>query len=129
MQSAPAETRYYSDNRVTITSTRAVFDGTMYPLRNITSVRAWTVKKRLLPLVVGIITCVFALPMFGAGAGLGGTVLLAGIAAICIYVFSSDWHYVRIGTAGGEADAVASKDHAYISLVVFKLNDAIVNRG
>ncbi|APR87772.1 Hypothetical protein A7982_13121 [Minicystis rosea] len=129
MSQPSQETTYFSDDRVTITSTRAMFDGTMYPLRNITSVRAWTVKKRVLPLVLGILFCFFALPMFGAGVGLGGTVLLLGIGLICLHVFSRDWHYVRIGTAGGETDAVASKDGAYISLVVFKLNDAIVNRG
>lgn len=129
MRQPSPETIYFNDKRVMITSTRAMFDGTTYPLPNITSVRAWTVKKRLLPLVLGIIVCFFALPTFGAGAGLGGTVLLLGIGLICLYVFSHDRHCVRIGTAGGETDAVKSKDEAYISLVVLKLNEAIVNRG
>lgn len=128
MQRAPEHT-FYSDKDVTITSARAILYGTTYALSNVASVRAFTVKKSLLPLVLGIPAMLFGLPMMGASVELGLAVVAAGIISILAYALRSHRHFVRLGSASGETSAMESTDPAYVQTIVAALNEAIVSRG
>lgn len=61
---------------------------------------------------------------------LGYMSLAVGVlCAVYYFVISKKMYYVRIGTAGGEVDALQSKDASYANQIVAAMNDAIVHRG
>lgn len=124
------ETPFFCNNSVTITNARAIIQGTTYALANITSVRSLTVKKPMFPLLLGILCLLigFALSR-DVNGGCGGMILLVGVVVTIFYFVSKDQHYVRIGTAGGEVDALHSSNPAYINQIVTALNNAIIHRG
>jgi hypothetical protein len=124
------EVPFFTDNVVTITNARAIILGTTYALANITSVRSWSVPKPAFPLLLGILCLLAGVAIALAGGGAcGGVILLVGVVATVWYFASKDQHYVRIGTAGGEVNALQSTDPAYIDQVVTALNNAIIHRG
>lgn len=125
----PPETPFFSDDRVVITSARAVIAGTTYALANITSVRSWTVKRSALPLLLGILCLLSGIAIATSQGGCGGAVILVGVVLTLFYFLAKDRHYVRIGTAGGEVDALQSTDPAYVHQIVTALNNAIIHRG
>ncbi|MBK8257832.1 MAG: hypothetical protein IPK82_34840 [Polyangiaceae bacterium] len=125
----PPEIPFFTDHMVNITNARAVLAGTTYALANITSVRSWTVSKPLLPLLLGILCLVAGAAVAFSSGGCGGAILLVGVVLAIFYFLSKDKHYIRIGTAGGEVDALQSADPAYINKIVTALNNAIIHRG
>ncbi len=123
------ETPFFTDNIVTITNARAVIYGTTYALANITSVRSWTVKKPLGPLLLGIPCLVAGVVTAFSNGGCGGVLVLVGVVLTISYILSKDKHFVRIGTAGGDVDALQSTNPQYVHAVVTALNNAIIHRG
>lgn len=125
----PQEVTLHRDELVTVTSARAIVQGTTYAVANMTSVRMFTVKKSRTPIVYGILGLVVALLV-----GLGGSpwaliFAVAGGFGILFFFLLKDRHFVRIGTAGAEHDAIWSHDEAYIRRVVEALNNAVIHRG
>jgi len=123
------ETPFFTDNSVTITNARAIIHGTTYALANVTSVRPWIVKKSTTPLLLGILSLLAGLGVAFGSAGCGGVVLLLGAVCLLVYFTSKDRYFVRIGTAGGEVDALVSTSFAYVNQIVTALNNAIIHRG
>jgi len=50
-------------------------------------------------------------------------------AGIAIAVMTKPSYVVRIGSASGEANALVSKDRAFVGKIVNAMNEAIVKRG
>ena len=61
-----------------------------------------------------------------AGAIFGLLVLAGGIALI---IMAKPTYVVAIGTAGGEVDALGSRDQDYVATIVSAMNEAIIHRG
>ena len=123
------EVTIYTDPTVTITTARAILDGTTYAVANVTSVRAWTVKKSGSALMFGVIMLVIAVAVGASSVPWGLVVAVAAGFGFLIHFILKDRHFVRIGTAGAEHDAIWSHDLAYIRGIVDALNNAIVQRG
>lgn len=123
------ETPFFSDNVCTITNARAILRGTTYALGSITSVRTWTVPKPSWPLLLGILCVLVGLAIAVSNGGCGGIVTIVGVALLVLHFAAKDKHYVMIGTAGREIDALQSSNGAYINQVVTALNSAIIHRG
>jgi len=64
--------------------------------------------------------------VIGVGVLFGLLVMGAGIA---IAVMTKPSYVVRIGSASGEANALVSKDRAFVGKIVNAMNEAIVKRG
>jgi hypothetical protein len=126
------EVSYYTDNSgVRVTSARVIIFNKTYSLANISSVSVFTQPAKR----GGLIVFGLALGLFGV-AGLSGknsgcaiaSLLAAGL-AIAIAFMMNDSHFVRITAAGGETNALESKNRQYIQTVVDAINEAIVQRG
>jgi hypothetical protein len=129
------ERTFYADNNVLITNTRAVLFGSTFALANITSVRSWKSNKSPLSLVMGILLIVTGIALailtavISGSVGCGGSMVLLGAPLVGVYFLQNDWYYVKIGTAGGEVDAVMSKNATYVNALVEALNNGIIHRG
>ena len=107
--------------------------GKTYAMANVTSVSMWTQQGKPAP---GVILAILGALILIAAIGdselrgcflvFGGAMLVIGIA---VAAAAKDIHWVRIGSASGETNALSSKDRAYIGRVVAAMNDAIVRRG
>ncbi|MFO0570157.1 MAG: DUF6232 family protein [Polyangiaceae bacterium] len=141
------ETTYYADQQgVRITNTRAIFGSVTYPVADLTSVEAarvspnrvwaWITMALGALLVLGgtfsSCTCaavgwpeaaLFSFAVFGV---LGGGVFTGGLVWNQVL---KDTFVVRITTAGGDADALASHDQRHIEAIVNALNHALIQRG
>lgn len=124
---------FHQDEGVYISSSRAVVFGTTYALANITSVRSWTVDKAVLPLLLAILFTLFGGWLVVASSttnALGYMSLAVGVlCAVYYFVVSKKMYHVKIGTAGGEVDALRSKDANYTNQIVAAMNNAIIHRG
>jgi hypothetical protein len=142
------ETTYYQDGSVTVTNTRAILGAKTYSMANITSVSSATIPANRMPgvviTIVGLLITVCAscpaigvlgsgdpdaiggALVFGMGAVFG--LLIMGV-GIVIAVMVKPSYVVKIGSASGEANALLSKDAAYIGKIVNAMNEAIVKRG
>ena len=121
----------YSDSNVSVTTTRAIIHGTTYALRNITSVKMASTPARtgcaIILFVAGIIYFLTALPELGRG---GEAVFIGACVTIAVAVLwwcgvKADYH-VCISSASGEANALTSKNEAYVERIVDSINVAIV---
>lgn len=124
----------HSDANVSVTTTRVIVRGTTYALRNITSVRmAFTPPKMgcsIALLIFGILLLLSALVSFSRDIGSGIVVLLfagamIGGAILWMRSLKNEYH-VFIASSSGEANALSSKDRAYIEQIVNSINDAMV---
>ncbi len=131
--SRPEET-LYSDNQVTVTTTRVIIGNTTYALRNITSVKPIATSPSMgcaiTLLLGGVLVLFIAMATFqssiadGLVVGLIGAAILAG-AIFWLRKLKPTYH-VQIASASGEAKALSSPDNAYIQKIVASINDAIV---
>ncbi|MGA2436854.1 MAG: DUF6232 family protein [Bryobacteraceae bacterium] len=128
------EETLHSDNVVSVTTTRVIIRGTTYALRNITSVRmAFTPPKTgcaIILLIFGIIALLGAFVGFSqsVGSGIVGLIfagVIIGLAILWLRSLKTDYH-VAIASSSGEANALTSKDKAYIEHIVNSINEAIV---
>lgn len=125
------ETTYYRDGQVTISNSRAVLGTKTYAMSNITSV---TMGERPANRSLGAIfillgaagLCVGSASHSNAPLLIGILAVIAGIALIFI---AKPSYIVKIGSAGGESDALIATDKDYIQKIVNAVNEAIIKRG
>lgn len=118
---------------VTVTTARVIIGGTTYSLRNITSVKTTFTPPNTgcavgLMIIGGLIT-VAGIASFQADIGQG----LMGLACSGVFIaagffwfksLKNDYHVV-FASSSGEAQALTSKDRAFVDRVVASINDAI----
>lgn len=130
-QLAPPEKTYFSDDAITVTSSRAVIGGKTYAMANITSVskgkRPANTSGATALVLLGALMFLCALSGPGLVIGVPGLVL-AGLGIFNFTQARPDF-VVRLGSASGEANALLHKDEAYIQRIVDAMNTAIVDRG
>ncbi len=136
LQNPVSEQVLHSDGHVKVTSKSFTVFGTMYPLRNITSVKMVMIPAKrgcaVLLLLFGFLQ-VFAsffaqvpddLPdwLYYAQWGFAALVLVAAI----LWLRSSKTKYgVVISTAAGEETALSSTQRPYVEKIVHALNTAV----
>ena len=125
------EETYYSRDDIHITNARAVLGGKTYAMANITSVSmAKKPANRTLGIVIALIGVIIA-----ACGGIGDTSIwiilgvLGLVVGIVIAALIKPSYIVRLGSASGESDALASHDQQYIREIVVAVNEAIISRG
>jgi len=122
----------YTDQNVSVTTSRLIISETTYALRNITSVKT-TVEPAKRGCAT-ILVIVGPLILFGSIVNEGGANFIGGLmiflilvgAGILWFIASKNVYYVSIASSSGEAKALASKDRSYIKKVVDAINEAIV---
>lgn len=130
-QPASSEKTYYTDNTVTITSTRAIFPDKTYAMANVTSVSLGTVPAETTPgCVVMIVGVAFTWGCFSQGSPVWGVVSL-GVLFFGIWLAckAKEKYVVRVGSASAESDALTSPDKSYTDRVVAAVSQAIIDRG
>lgn len=121
------EQSFMNEGGVMVTSARAVINGTMYSMANISSVSVGIIPaSRGSGVILAIVGAIIAAAADGGGAFFGVVLLLAGI---LMAVMAKATYMVRLGSASGEATALSSKDEGFVSKVVSSLNQAIIARG
>jgi len=125
------ETVIYQDNLVTVTTTRAVLQGTTYAMANITSVRELVQPSSAGCLAaVAAVVGLLALAALRSDVAIGLLVLsLAAILGGVAWAGRHPIHWVSIGTAGAETRAISSPDKEWVRKVVEAINTAIIARG
>ena len=124
----------FQDATVKITNVRAIIHGKQtYAMSNVTSVNEFVEPRPGIFLLAGL---VFGVPGLlcvkinvADSTEVGTVFLLLGGACIVGYFLSKPKYWVRIGTAGAEANAVWSHDPKWTRTVVEAMNEAIVTRG
>lgn len=125
----------FENQRVEVTTSRAIVGATTYAVKNITSVAAVRLPPKrsgaVLLVLLGVLAGVVA-----SGSALEGHALepgplhiVAGILValgVALLVLSRPRFVVRIHTAGVEQQMLASSDEALVARVVAALNRAIV---
>lgn len=132
MTNQSAGERVFMDQpNVKITSARAIINGTTYALANVTSVKTFVQEPNPRVLIYGsIIFLSGGLLLLGHITEPGLVIMAIGAIVLAIYFFLlKPTFWVRIGTAGAEANAIGYRDQAQTKLVVDAMNDAIVHRG
>ena len=129
-QAVPSiEKTYYQDNKVLVTSTRAVLGAKTYAMANITSVFLGKVKRaRVWGIIIALIGLIYLIGSLGAD---GQCTLLAFLLLIIggLMIFLAKPFAVRIGSASGEVDGLRHRSKKYAQKVVSAINQAIVERG
>jgi hypothetical protein len=146
---------FFQDKIVLVTNSRAVLGSRTFAMSNITSVTPGVIPAdRTFGIVIAIIgvlvtgfcgfISLFGLVwLFGASSknmssALGGNIfiglfVLLGVLILGLGIFlamrEKPTYVVRIGSASGESNALASKDYQYIYKVVNAMNQAIIHRG
>ena len=127
------EVAVYRDENIHLTNLRAVLQGKTYAMANVTSVSMFTqVKSKVPGVILAVLGGLFLLVGFGSRELRGCSVvfgLLMLVIGIAVAAGAKNLYWVRIGSASGEANALASHDRDYITRVVSAMNDAIVRRG
>lgn len=117
------ETVVFEEGNVKVTNTRFIVEGQTYAMNGVTSVKRFEKKPpRIIPVMVGIVGLAAM-----AGSIIVGIVILA--AAYGIWTIQKEEYSVLLSTSSGAAQALTSKDRAYIERVISSLNEAIINRG
>jgi hypothetical protein len=125
-----SEENIYSDNNVSVSTSRIAVGGTTYALRNISSVKmATTPAKTGCAIALIIVGIIWAIAIIGSKGGALGAIILGG-GCIAVGVFwlraaRADYH-VAITSNAGEVRALTSKDRTYIQKIVDSINEAIV---
>ena len=132
MQSAlPGEKVIYQDTLVTVTTSRVVIGGVTYAMANITSVRQFAQPPDTAGVVfLGILSLIFSGVMGLLKNWVTCLVFVAlGIAALYWAGKQKPKHWVKIGTAGAETNALCDHDPMRTSRIVVAINEAIIARG
>jgi Family of unknown function (DUF6232) len=124
----------FEDETVKVTNVRAIIQqNTTYAMANVTSVKEFIEPRPPAVALLGL--CLIALGVFcvqikvadSADMGWVGTAL--GVLLMIFFFFTKPNYWVRIGTAGAEANAVWSHNADWTRKVVSAINSAIVTRG
>jgi hypothetical protein len=127
------EETIYSDSEVTVTTSRVVFAGTTYELRNITAAKMGETHPNAIPTIVaiGIGLCVLVTALarleFNAAVVF---LFVVGIALIAfavrhVHQLTPDYHLL-ISSSTGEVQAFGSKDRQQVERIVAGVNEALV---
>lgn len=133
MTEAKPETVLHQDEHATITDRRIVMFGTTYALNNVTSVSMRRIEGNRTPgIIIGfmlaaIAGCTGSASDWPAGLSIG-LIIAALVFGAILATQARDKYAVRIGTAGGESDAMSSTDKSYIETLVKAINEAMVRR-
>jgi hypothetical protein len=128
----PQERVLLENDQVTVTSARVVDHQkkTTYAMSNITSVSEFVEPVPASIAILGFLLGALGLMCVGLGTGgIGGFFAMIGVLLLIIYFLTKPKHWVRLGTAGAEHNALWSHDAAWTREVVAAINSAIVNRG
>lgn len=121
------ERNFMNEGGVLVTNARAVINGTMYSMANITSVSVGMIPaSRGGGVITAIIGAVIAAAGDGGAQAFGVVLLLVGLV---MAITAKPTFRVCLGSASGEATALSSKDESFVSKVVGALNEAIISRG
>ncbi len=124
----PQEVTLYQDAAgVTVTSSRLVVGATVYPIRGLTAVQYVELPKSHGPSKLLAVLSVFAFMVNASDALVGGLILAVFLfaLAIVIAVKTKPELAIRVLTAGGQIDAVVTKDRARADQIVAALNRAV----
>lgn len=128
-----AEETIYQDSSIQVTTSRAILREKTYAMANVTSVSMYTQPANR---TAGIFITIIGGLAFLVGMTAGpdarcalwfGVIMLA--VGLIAAITPKASHWVRIGSASGEANALSSADPEYIRKIVTAMNDAIVRRG
>lgn len=121
------ERNFMDEGGVLVTNARAVINGTMYSMANISSVSVGVIPaSRGGGFVVALVGLIIAAATDGGGQLFGAILLIGGLA---VALTAKPTFMVRLGSASGEATALSSKDESFVTKVVGALNSAIISRG
>lgn len=125
---ADGETVFYEGPGVTITTTRAVFFGTTYPMANVTSVRLREEPRPFLFALAGACGALLGFLTHKPFPDFGLVCFVVGLVCVAIYAAHSVKFWVCIGAAGGETSACSFKKREDAQAVIDSMNEAIVRR-
>ena len=121
-----AEQTFLNENGVTVTNSRFLVPGQTYAMSGVTSVKS----VRHNPSRKGPIICIVIglLCLAGGKTTIAGAILFLAI-GVTWWILVKPKFSVLLHSASGEAEALTSKDEAFITRTVAALNEAIVVRG
>ena len=125
------EKTYFTDNMISVTSTRIIATGTTYPLNGVTAV-TWqqhTQKGTVTGCLMMILSFLVGLPSL-----IGGGYLMA---LICLGIFvwgfmkvrKPSYYSIVVSTAGQQGEIFTSTSRDYIQKIIEAINQAIIERG
>ncbi len=130
------ETVFLNEKSVTITNTRAVFNGKTYAISNIAKVSMEKASFPLIGVIMQVVLFVAFLMCVGIGLGIGSALLIIfGVFCIIPFIITiinpNKIFTVMIGTSGSmfDEEVFRSTDQEFIKKIVDTINNAIVNRG
>ncbi len=125
----PTEKTFLEQGEIVVTNSRFVVAAQTYAMTGITSVRSEKeTPSRTGPivlLVLGVLSLFAAAQTNSAWIG----VLLFGGLGVLWLVLQKPTFRVKVATAGGEQQALESKDADFVARVVHAVNEAIIYRG
>ncbi|MFZ1219805.1 MAG: DUF6232 family protein [Chthoniobacterales bacterium] len=124
------EETIYSDNNVSISTSRITAGGTTYALRNVSSVKMTTTPaKKGCAVALIIVGLIWGFAIIGSKGGALGAIVLGGacVAGGILWLRAAkDDYHVAITSNAGEVKAFTSKDRSYIEKLVAAVNEAMV---
>lgn len=121
----------FVDQVVRVTTRRIIIKNTTYALANVTSVSSHVQPRPLLIVLLGILMALAAgsciLADCSGSRTIGFVELFVAVFLTAMYVKWPESHWVRIGTAGAETNAV-SGPKGWVDAVVAAINTAITRR-
>lgn len=124
------EKTYYSDENITVTNTRAVFQDKTYAMANITSVSLGehVASNEGCGCAMIVPGALLSLLLFSGSITYGAIGLLLLFGGIAIFSQKNTTYLVKIGSASGESNALSSEDREYIQKIVSAVEESIVER-
>ncbi len=130
----PPEELIFSDDNVSVTSSRLIIRGTTYAVRNITSVKMGAKEPSESCAVIfgffGLVASVAAISKlfqdFWTGVG------FLAIAGVIVFIAVREYrglktkYFIIISTASGESNVLTAEDGSYIERIVNSVNEALV---
>jgi hypothetical protein len=128
---APREERVLLQNDlVTVTSARVVVrQKTTYALANITSVSEFIEPRPAAVALMALLLATMGLFCVGFSGTVGGVELALGAVLLVVFFLIQPKHWVRLGTAGAEQNAVWSHDALWTREVVSAITHAMAGGG
>ena len=136
-----AEKEFFNHDGVIITSSRAVFRDTMYPISGISAVKQSQTVKSILQekgyrlLTIGILMVVFGIifgPSFNPSLVITYTYFMITISCILsafLFRYERQTFHIGLHTSGTNIQVYSSPDRKEIQDIVKAINEAIIARG
>lgn len=120
----------FEDPRITVTTARVIVheSAMTYAMVNITSVGTFVERPGILAML-GLSFALIGSLLIKLSSEMAMWFIGAGVVLTIAYLAIKPKHWVRIGTAGAETNAVYSRDPKWSEAVVTAINDAIISRG